>query len=255
MKFNNMCLTAAIATIIGSTSVMAAPSAKFAATWDEASPKFVSTAVIQDATTDTIALDQNEGFLLTTIKVPQDKELLIGVSAEIGITTDTTIKGKDGGAAKAIAGGAAWVVVTATPIGGGEPIEAAPGAVMLSSRVQELSATLGGVLEECTDGDLDGTIVVQEDCTVSEEQIGLMQETLASHHFNFVLPDMDAGEYELVANFFTRADASVDIDELTVTDGGTVSGSSYAEAFVGKNMVTVQQVRAVRTLSEVEITE
>ncbi|MDF2155736.1 hypothetical protein [Vibrio sp. CAU 1672] len=101
----------------------------------------------------------------------------------------------------------------------------------------------------------DGTIDVAIECVVTDEEIGLMQETLASHHFNFILPDMDAGEYSIKAHFFTKATAEVDINEVTVAAGGTVSGSSYAEAFVGKNMVTVQQVRAVKTLSEVEIVE
>jgi hypothetical protein len=32
---------------------------------------------------------------------------------------------------------------------------------------------------------------VATECTVSDEEIGLMLDTLASHHFNFVLPNMD----------------------------------------------------------------
>ncbi|MGY0614873.1 hypothetical protein [Vibrio sp. FJH11] len=258
-------LLTAITGVIGSTSVIAAPSAKFAAAWDVKSPKYVSVAVIENATTDTpVVLDRSKGYLLTTMKVPQDKELLVGVSAEIGIVTDTSVKGKDGGSARAIAGGVAKVLVTATPVGGGESVIAAPGTITLSKRIQELSATLGGD-DVCTDtigatdesgNDIpDGTIDVLLECTVTDEEVGLMQKTLASQHFNFVLPNMDAGEYEIRAHFVTKATAEVDIDEISVQDGGTVSGSAYAKAFVGKNMITVQQVRAAQSLSDFDIVE
>ncbi len=273
MCFKNLLLLTAITGALGSTSALAGPSAKFAATWDTDSPKYVSVAVIENATEDTpVVLNRHTGLLLTTMKVPQDKELLVGVSAEIGIVTDTSIKGKDGGAARAIAGGVAKVLVTATPVDGGESVIAAPGTITLSKRIQELSATLGGD-DVCTDttggidvngaspGDdgyidtPDGTIDVLLECTVTDEEIGLMQKTLASQHFNFVLPNMDAGEYEINAFFITKATAEVDIDEISVEDGGTVSGSAFAKAFVGKNMVTVQQVRATQSLSDFDIVE
>lgn len=276
MKLKDLLITSAVSTAVMVTSApaFAGPSAKFAATWNTTSPNIVSVAEITDATVDTNVVDANDGYKLTTIKVPEGKELLVGVSAEIGLTTDTSINGKNGGAAKALAGGSASVIVTATPVGGGDPVEAAPGSVMLSQRIQELDATLAGVIEECTDftggtdvnglnpGDEgyidtpDGTIDVALECIVSDEQIGLMQDTLASHHFNFILPDMVAGEYDIKAHFFTAAEADVDIDEVTVADGGTVSASAYAKAFVGKSMVTVQQVRAVQgSLGDVEIIE
>ena len=131
---------------------------------------------------------------------------------------------------------------------------------MLSARIQELDATLGGVIESCQDfltleadgsttGTLtdpvpDGVITIALECVVTDEEIGLALSTLASHHFNFVLPNMDQGEYNLVAYFTTAAFAQVDIDELSVEDGGTVTGSAYSSAVIGKTMVTVQQVRA-----------
>ena len=91
----------------------------------------------------------NSGYTLATIKVPQGKELLIGVSAEIGLVTDTSVKGKNGGGARAIAGGEAYVTVFAVPRDGGDSVKAAPGKIMLSKRVQELDATLGGVIQSC----------------------------------------------------------------------------------------------------------
>jgi hypothetical protein len=142
-------------------------------------------------------------------------------------------------------------------------LTAAPGQVILSKRVQELSATLGGVIQECTDGDTnfdgtadtdpDGTIDIATECIVTDEEIGLLQDTTAAHHFNFVLPNMDQGEYDIKAYFTTGARAEVDIcdSELDYCGDlydaeGTVSASATAKAVVNKTMLTVQQVRAAK---------
>ncbi|MDH3903959.1 MAG: hypothetical protein OEU84_07610 [Xanthomonadales bacterium] len=233
------------------------PSAKFAAVYGDGGPYVVSTAVITDATEDTVDSGSNSGYTFATIKVPQDKELLIGVSAEVGLTTDTSIKGKNGGTAKSIAGAAGFVEVCALHAGTATVAAcAAPGPVTLSSRIQTLSATLGGVIENCEDLNGDGVIDVKTECAVTDEEIGLMLDTVASHHFNFVLPNMDQGEYDITAYFMTTADVAVDIDEVSVEEGGTVTGSAYANAFIGKYMVTVQQVRAVKgSILDVDIIE
>jgi len=219
------------------TSAFAGPSAKFAATWSKG-------ILIQSAaSTDGALLDADLGMTLATIKVPQDKELLVGVSAEIGLVTDTSIKGKNGGAAKALAGAGAWVVLVAVPVDGshGTFAIAEPGPVALSRRIQVLNATLGGVITGCTAGD-DLIIDVATECDVEDEEIGLMLDTMASHHFNFVLPNMDQGEYNIKAFFITGAAAYS--EDLTVITGGTVEASASATALVRKTMVTVQQVRA-----------
>ena len=110
--------------------------------------------------------------------------------------------------------------------------------------MQVLDATLGGVLEDCEDLNGDGVVEIPEECTFSDEEIGLALSTLASHHFNFVLPNMDQGEYDVVAVFTTRARAQVDIDELSLVDGGSVTASAFAKAWIGSYMLTLQQVRA-----------
>ena len=227
------------------SSASAGPSAKFAATYSYG-PSLSSMAVVTDATVDTLDFDLNAGATLATIKVPQDKELLVGVSAEVGLVTDTSIKGKNGGTARSIAGAGAAVVVFAVPSANGTAAVAEPGPVVLAARVQVLDATLGGVIDSCTDLNGDGTIDIGTECVVTDEEIGLILATLAAQHFNFVLPNMDQGEYDLVAFFVTGALAAVDIDELSVADGGSVSGSAFAHAFLGKTMVTVQQVRATK---------
>ncbi len=203
----------ALASAVFAVSANAGPSAKFAAVYGNDGPYVVSMAVIEDATQDTVDSDSNTGYTFATIKVPQDKELLIGLSAEVALTTDTSIKGKNGGAAKSIADAGAYVEICALHAGTSDVAACAmPGPVTLSKRVQTLYATLGGVIESCEDLNGDGVIDVKTECEVSDEEIGLMLDTLASHHFNFVLPDMDQGEYDITAFFMTSADVAVDID-------------------------------------------
>jgi hypothetical protein len=258
---------------VAGAAIAGPPSAKFAATWSTV-PALNSVVIITDADADTgVIVDSNTGYTLATIRVPQDKELLVGVSAEIGLVTDTSVKGKLGGAAKAIADAEAYVTVFAVPRDAGPSQEAKPGQIMLSRRVQELSATLGGVIESCEDttggedenglypGDEgyidtpDGKIDIALECVVTDEEIGLMLDTTAAHHFNFVLPNMDQGVYDIKAVFTTGARAEVDI-VTDCEDGGCISGSAYAQAIINKTMVTVQQVRAAKDgLNEVEIIE
>lgn len=245
-------------------AAMAGASAKFAATYTD-SPALSSVAVITDATADAVVVDSKDGYTMATIKVPQDKELLVGVSAEISLGTYGSVKGKNGGSAKAIADAEAYVTVFAIPKAGGDIATAAPGQIMLSKRVQELTATLGGVIQNCTDsitedtdGDgaadaVDGTLDIATECLVTDEEIGLLQDTTAAHHFNFVLPNMNQGEYDIKAFFTTGARAEVNIcDSATDYCGdlydaqGTVSASAEAKAIINKTMVTVQQVRATK---------
>jgi hypothetical protein len=267
-----------IVSLVAGSAMAGPPSAKFAATWSTKSA-LKSAVIITDVQADTgVIVDSNTGFTLATIKVPQGKELLVGVSAEIGLVTDTSVKGKNGGTARAIADAEAFVTEFAVPRDGGDSIPAAPGTIMLSRRVQELGATLGGVIQSCAvtcveedviEGDIVvgstivcEDIVIVEDCEVTDEEISLLQNTTAAHHFNFVLPNMDQGVYDIKAVFTTGARAEVDIcdfDEACMYDAeGTVSGSAEAIAIINKTMVTVQQVRAAKgglNLSEITIIE
>lgn len=249
MKKLTYALTIFCLTLFTAGSAIAGPSAKFAATWTTV-PALESVAVINDAVVDTVKVDSKDGYTLATIKVPQGKELLVGLSAEIGLVTFGAVKGKDGGAAKAIADAEAFVTIFAVPTGDydtttnpGGSMKAAPGKIMLSKRVQTLDATLGGVVQDC---------VIADACTVTDEEISLLLETTAAHHFNFVLADMDQGEYDIVAVFHTGARAEVDIcdaldaDSCSYDADGTVSASAMAKAVINKTMLTIQEVRAVK---------
>ncbi len=223
-------LLAAAAMVAFAGSAMA-QSAKFAAGWSN-DVKFVQAVEADPNTTPTCTNSDNTAacfiaeVLLTTIDVPQWKDLLIGVSAQIGLVTFTEAKGKSTDTSLASATAEAGVDVTlelreATGSGTGTLVQyAAPGKVTFASRMQVLKV---GV----TDSDPDNLTTV----TVS-----LLLDTTAAHHFNFIGVDLDQGDYDVVAVFDLSAFAEV------------VGEDSLAEARVilGPRMVTVQEVRAVR---------
>jgi hypothetical protein len=74
---------------------------------------------------------------------------------------------------------------------------------------------------------------------LTDEEISLVIDTLSAHHFNFVIEDMDQGDYNIVALFGTDACNSISSD-------GDAEAAAYAVAAIGKSMVTVQQVRATK---------
>ena len=229
-----------LTSVLLSASAFAGPSAKFAATYNsDRGFHVISVIDATDATDVSFDCNENEGYTLATIKVPQDKELLVGLSAEILLVTDTSIKGKEGGSARALTYSGGFVTITACPVDGGACQMAEPGTVILADRFQIMSATLGGVLESCTDEDANGAIDVPDECEFSDEEIGLVLDTLTSHHFNFVLPDMDQGEYNVKATFSTEACHEISSD-------GDATASTYAAAAIGKYMLTLQQVRAAK---------
>lgn len=223
-----------LASTLFSVTTMA-QSAKFAATYDDS--RFSVVSVI-DSDTQPNDCNINDGYTFATIKVPQDKELLVGISAEILLVTDTSIKGKAGGKARALAYAGAEMTVGACPVDGGDCQIAAPGSVILADRFQILEGTLGGVLTNCTDSNADGDIDLS-DCELTDEEISLVIDTLSSHHFNFVLEDMDQGDYDIMAFFGTAACNDISSE-------GDAEAAAYAFAAIGKSMVTVQQVRATK---------
>ncbi len=239
---------AILAALFFSASVFAGASAKFSATIDKAHLIQASASATGNETPLDIDLDSD--IDIARIKVANKKDLLIGISAQIGLLTSTSVKGKNGGGGSATAAGGVGVSVHAVPVNGGPAIVAEPGPVILSARLQELSATLGGVIESCEDtltdnGDgtfsdgADGKITVATECIVSDEEIALLLATVAAHHHNFIVPNLDAGEYRIRARFVALAAAAA-------TDTGDKDGTNTADAtvVVGPRVTTVQEVRA-----------
>lgn len=236
------------------------PSAKFAAVWTDG-----ATVVRSDADCDTETEmfcedlgSTDVGITIANIKVPQNKELLVGVSAQIELFTETVVRGKKGSESRSLAAAAGGVVLEACNWDTNACTTAAPGYITLNSREQELSAILGGIIETCTfdvqleviddvaSGDATWDL---DDCEVEQEEIALALTTMSAHHFNFVLPNMESGNYSIVATFDTSADAVA--EELACPDtsdycsAGDGDASAISHAIIGKTMVTIQEVRAV----------
>jgi hypothetical protein len=242
-----------------------AQSAKFAAVWDDGANIITSVACEDTETMDVSYCDDlgltggtAVGMEMATIKVPQSKELLVGISAQIELFTETSVKGKKGTTSTATAGADASVELFAC---NGVCYKGQPGQVMLAGRDQTLEATLGGVIETCTTTDIDVTLTEGyvssvnsvtwdlDDCEVEDEAIRFALTTMAAHHFNFVFPNLPQGDYQVIARFSTAARATADVtcgtemDFCDVTEGGA-GGAAYV--IIGKRMMTVQEVRAVK---------
>lgn len=273
-----------------------AQSAKFAAVYnDTIDPTFVLSEAC--ATTDgsnycgaTGAADDNSVLSeFAAIKVPQAKELLVGLSAQVALGTYTEVRGKKGSYSIATAFAEGGVTLYACLDGDTNTCyEGKPGYVTLSNRKQELEAILGGVIESCdVELEVDETTASGSfslsDCNVLDEMIALGITTMAAHHFNFLFPNLPQGDYHMIAKFETEAEATADtscayetdypelcdstlhpeIDEVDCADAGGFpvydatpeyvgcqinDGSAIADAwaYIGKWMMTVQTVRAVK---------
>ncbi len=198
------------------------------------------------ATTQTNSWDKVLG---ASIHVAQQKELIAGASLETGLYTQTEVKSKSGTRDTSSAGAQIEVRVlvdlNADGLGSvqdengntvnGFDLIAAPGHVVFDKRVQTLSAVLGGVIQSCSDQNLDGTIDITTECIVTNEEINLILDTMGAHHFNFVIGNLPQGTH--------RLELQAQISTSTDFQGGSAS----AAALIGKGSFTVEEVRAVNT--------
>jgi hypothetical protein len=189
--------------------------------------------------------------LSTSLKTPNQKDLLLGGSLEIGLFTSTTVSGKNGtfDTATANAQVEVQILVDSKP--------AFPGTVVYERRKQTLSAILGGVISQCQDIGAftynpatdtctqltdsngvplppDGIITVPCECTVTDEEISLLLDTTAAHHFNFVAKNLPAGNHTIAL-------------QVRIGTIGTTPVDATATATVGKGSLTVEEVRATNS--------
>ncbi|HZV82088.1 MAG TPA: hypothetical protein VFF53_07980 [Geobacteraceae bacterium] len=157
------------------------------------------------------------------------KDLLIGVSLETSLLTDTLVKSSGGvkDTSTAEAGIEVKVLV--------DGIEAAPGVVVFDKRKQQLSATLGGYYTNCTDLNGDTITDVLTECELAQEEIDLLLDTTAAHHFNFIQANLGQGTHNVVVKS--------KISNNTVFANGTASAS----ALLGKGSLSVEEVQAVNS--------
>lgn len=262
----NRLLFAALAALTLFSATAMAQSAKFTAVWDDTA-EFVRSDACSSTVTNYCAglgiSDHDSDEVATTmakIRIPQAKELLVGLSAQVTLFTSTEVKGKRGSYSRALAEAEGGVDLYAClDEDDGKCFKGEPGHVVLSKRTQELEAILAGVIETCElelDVDVDALTASGSfdlsDCTVANEEIGLALTTMAAHHFNFVFPNMPQGDYNVIAKFSTSAAAESEwncgdiYDPCVLGDEEDPSATGEAYAFIGKHIMTVQEVRAVK---------
>lgn len=210
------CIATAVAALGALSAAHAAPSSKFAA-------EIADIELIKP----TEAMSWRT-VLKTTIKTPNHKDLLIGGSLETALYTATMVSSKTGttDTSKATA------VLEVRILVDGQAAKAWPKEVVYDQRVQQLSATLGGVIQSCRDANLDGVLDIADECIVTPEQIELIQNTMGARHFNFIAPNVSTGTHTV--------ELQVKVSSSTSVQTGTAS----AHAAVGRGVLTVEEVRA-----------
>ena len=198
--------------------------------------------------------------LSATIKTSEQKDLIFGVSLECGLYTKTEVKGKKGQTSTANAMATVEVGVILDK-GTADARVAAPGWVTFCSREQELSATLGGVLEKCDvsitenpDGTLSGAFD-KDDCEFTDEMISLMLKTMNANHYNFILTDVgtygSGGHSVDVMVRTTSSETGSSVDEFgepVVDEFGDPKYEATANAILGNGTLVLDEVRLAREL-------
>jgi hypothetical protein len=173
--------------------------------------------------------ETNPGFhtiLTNTIKTPNDKDLLIDVSLECGLYTDTHVKSKGGNKDESMA----EATITVQVLVDGE--QAYPGEVVFARRTQTLSAVFQGLLEGAMTVDDQGNVIIDE-ALLEPEEVELILDTMDAHSFNFVVDDLESGVH------------TVDVQAKIETDTDYDQGNADAWAMVGKGSMSVEEVRFI----------
>lgn len=171
-------------------------------------------------------------IMTAELKTSNATDLLIGVSLETSLFTYTLVQSKNGNKDTSTAEGMVKIKVLID----GQPAE--PNEVVFDRRLQELSATLGGVIESCEDGSdgsvPDGEIVIADECEVTPEEISLLLDTTGAHHFNFVMPNVGVGMHTIAVHAELEG-------EVTAEDGDAKAG-----VIIGQGSLTVEEVRSTK---------
>jgi hypothetical protein len=156
-----------------------------------------------------------------------NRALFIDMALECGLLTKTVVRSQRGRKDTSTA----QASVRARVLVDGQVI--APGEVVYCQRTQELSATLSGILESCTDADGDGTILASE-CEFTDEEISLLLGTMNANAFNFVSDVLSSGVHSIEVQ--AKISASTEFQ----------TGSAEAKGSIGKGSVIVTSERLAR---------
>jgi hypothetical protein len=183
--------------------------------------------------------------LSTTIKTPNQKDLLINGSLQSAVGTSTTVASKSGTKSTSSASATINVRVLidgepATQCGGTSCPNgvAYPYQVTYNGRLQQLSAQLLGL--NCTTDLTTGAIT----CT-DPETISLLIQTTSANAFNFVAPNLTAGTHKVELQVNVGTSASSD----------TIAAGASATAEVGVGTLTVEDVQATNLPNGITFTQ
>ncbi len=159
-----------------------------------------------------------------TIKMSQQKDLMIGVSLETSLVTDTSVASSNYNklTSEAEAGIQVRVLVD------GQPVQ--PGAVTFDRRNQKLTAAFDGF--SCQ---IDPVTQALSGCKYQDEYIQLVLDTTAAHAFFFGITDVGVGTH------------TIEVQASTWAWGSTSAGvAASALATIGYGAFTVEEVRLVK---------
>ena len=230
---------------LGSTSAFAGPSAKATAQIGDLS--IIEVSGYGGSGIPGIGDTGWETLFTQTIKTPQDKDLFIDVSLECGLTTDTTVMSKK--LTRAIATAEAIVEVQVLVDGVAVAVNGTGDTdITFARREQSLIAEFAGDFSNCMTSDLvTGDVTVDWECA-GLETLQLILDTMQANSFNFVVPDLVAGEHTVQIQAKLSYVASGNLDQETIDEVvvDMAEGFSFAKAYLGNGSVTIETVRMIK---------
>ena len=184
----------------------------------------------------TTETDGWNSILVSSIKVPEQKDLVFHVSLECGLYTDTHVKSKGGKEDTSEAEATIKVRVKVLDANGNLVMYAGPGGengIVFARRSQTLMAKFGGILtDDSITCDADGCTI--DYTKVTDEELQLILSTMSATAFNFLAPNLSSGIYEIV------------VETEIGSAGNADAGSFDAYATVGLGSLVVDEIRMVK---------
>ena len=210
--------------IYGTCLAESLPSSKSAAATSE--------ITLLRSTTETHSWDP---ILVSSIKVPEQKDLVFHVSLECGLYSDTHVKSKGGKEDTSEAEATIKVRVKVLDANGNLVMYAGPGGengIVFAQRSQTLMAKFGGIItDDSITCDADGCTI--DYTKVTDEELQLILSTMSANAFNFLAPNLSSGIYEIV------------VETEIGSAGNAGAGSFDAYATVGLGSLVVDEIRMI----------
>lgn len=173
------------------------------------------------------------------------KDMVVDVSLECSLMTQTEVKSKGGNKDTSFAEAGVYVQVLASDAGPDGLFGTAdditytmqPGGlegVTFCRRSQELSAVFQGLFDQCIDDE--GRVILSEEC-LEYEELNLILKTTNANAFNFVQRDLPQGNY------------LIEVQAMISTSTTKTNGTASATGMIGKGSAIVEEVRFAKTKS------